>query len=232
VGRDEFDEELPQPPRLRDRPRAQRLRLDLGLGAVGIALVALVGVAVSHHGHGPGSVSGPPSSPAGLPTPPGRVFVPDAAGVTGGVFLPAAPPLSRSLAHCPRAGTCLVVPGVSSSVRAAVRAAFPGAAITSAERVQLSVQNYGDALIALDVNARRGADRILVRLRGAPDTDLSRTTGHIARSMIFGGYRIMRYETPLARYYVVVELVAPAGEQRSVQPLVRLARDVRLLDHP
>jgi hypothetical protein len=232
VSPEELEEELPQPPRRGERPRAQRLRRDIAVGFGGLALVTLVGLAVANRGADTGPGAGRSTSPARSAPSTERLLPTDFVTVrpVDGGWIPVGPPLSHALTRCPRAGTCLLLPGVAQGVRDAVLAAFPGATITSARRVQLIVENYGDALMGFDVDAQRGNERILVRLRGGASPNSDRTTEDVAGSMIIGGLRIMRYEAPLVQYSVVVEVIAPASEQHAVRPLVRLAHDVRLLD--
>jgi cobalamin biosynthesis protein CbiG len=118
---------------------------------------------------------------------------------------------------------------LAQSARTAVRDAFPGARITLAREVRLHVKNYGDALTAVDVRARRGDARIFVSLRGAARTDVGRGAGSRAGTIISGHHRITQYETTLAQYDVLVQVIARANQHQAIAPLARLANDVRLV---
>lgn len=221
MDEDEVEEELPRP-RRRQLPRNQRLRLDLGLGVIGLVVVVLIGNALAHHGgkSSPTSSAGPGT---GKPTPAGTDVVSVGRGAPGA--LPAPAPGVR----CPRATECITEFGVPLPVRAAVRAAFPGARITSGRTVRLYVKNYGQALTSLDVNARRGPDEIELRLRGVAWTDVGRDDQARAGTTVFDGRRTVQYETPNAQYDVLVQVVTPASRHVAMAPLMRLARDDRLL---
>lgn len=220
---DEGDVEEELPPRgRRQLPRSQRLRLDLGLGVLGLVVAALIGNALAHHGGKPSSTSsnGPRTgSPAPAAT--------NAVNVTRGAHgaLPAPAPRAR----CPSKTECITYFGVPAPVRAAVAAAFPGARITSGRTVRLYVKNYGQALTSLDVNARRGPEKITLRLRGVAWTDVGRDNQARAGTTVFDGRRTVQYEAPNAQYDVLVEVVTPASRHVAVAPLMRLARDDRLL---
>jgi hypothetical protein len=108
--------------------------------------------------------------------------------------------------------------------------AFPGAQITGARTVRLYVKDGGDSLTALDVNARRGAERIKLQLRGAARTELGPDAGGRGGMLRFGAQRIVQYETTRAQYDVLVQVVAPADEHVELAALAQLARDDRLLN--
>jgi hypothetical protein len=143
-----------------------------------------------------------------------------------GAWLPRAqgPPI-----HCPKDTECITTNTIPDPVREAVQDAFPGARVTAARMVRLYVRNYGDALTGLDVEARRGGEHIALHLRGAARTDIGRGAGHETGSVLFGGHRIVTYETTLVQYDVLVQVVAPAASHVDVAPLAQLAGDVRLL---
>lgn len=230
---DEGAEELPQPRRHRELPRRLRLRLDLTLGALLLALAALVGTALGHHGGSatsttpaaPPASSAIPAPPSGSPLPSGTSFVTVAPAREGGSL--SRPGFYPQL--CRAQTECVSVTAVAQSARTAVRDAFPGARITMAREVRLHVKNYGDALTAMDVRARRGDARIFVSLRGAARTDVGRDAGSRAGTLISGHHRITQYETTLAQYDVLVQVVVRANQHQDIAPLARLANDVRLV---
>jgi hypothetical protein len=224
------DEELPQPRRHRDLPRTQRLRLDLGIGALLLGAVAVGATAISHHDSaGKHGVPGPSSAHRTTALPGLHVatdFVTLSRGPDGG-WLPR--PATRPQ-PCPSGAQCITTTWVPGPAREALQDAFPGATITAQRMARLYVKNYGDALTALNLEATQGDKRITLALHGAPPTDASSDVGNRTGTVLFGGHRIVSYETALAQYDVLVQVVAPAGDRVSIAALAQLASDGRLLD--
>jgi hypothetical protein len=225
------DEELPQPRRHRDLARAQRLRVDLGIGALGLVLAATVGSALAHHANSSSAARSAPASlstsraAAPAPLPPIASDFVTVSAVPGG-WLPRPP---RPF-NCPYETHCVTVAEVPQQVREAVRDAFAGATITFARTMRLYIKNVGNALTALDMTARRGGERITLRLRSIVQTRRGAGGGATAVPVIFNGRRILQYQTRLGRYSVIVQVVAPATERVRLAPLVHLATDIRLLN--
>lgn len=207
-----LDEELP-PPRSR---AADRRRLVLGFVAGSLLLVALIARALAHGGGSTGVATGPSASrPLGLPV--ATEFV-TMTPVKGG-WLPRG---AAEALHC--RADCVTIPAVSDAVREAIADAFPGARVTSARTVRLEIPNFGRANWSLRVDALAGDRIVLLQVRGSAQGD----RGGYEQSVI-GGYAISRFQATLVQYHVLVQVVAPAGEQQARAPLERLAGDVRLL---
>jgi hypothetical protein len=197
----------------------RRLRADIA-----VAVVVLGGAVLLARG-----LSGGKHTTAGTPTPTPTVSVAQPEPITGppprGIWTPGSP------TRCPAQTDCITAHALSEPALQAVRAAFPGATVTTATIVRLSVRNLGDALVALDIDAQVGESQLLVRLRGA--TNLSSSTPATGSgSILSGGNRITRYDGRLAQYFVEVAVVAPARVEQPVAPLRQLGGDGRLLALP
>lgn len=218
------DEELP--PSGRKPTALRRLR-----GDIAVAIVVLIGAVLLARG-----LSGGKHTTAGTPTPtPSSPTLAASIGqgqpITGppprGIWTPGRP------VRCPAQTDCITTHSLSEPALEAVRASFPGATITTATVVRLSVPNFGDALVALDIDAQAGANRVLVRLRGQANISSSAPAPAAGTgSILFGGSRITRYDGPLAQYFVEVAVVSPADAEQPVGPLQRLGGDGRLLTLP
>jgi hypothetical protein len=213
------DEELPLSGK---RPTAlRRLR-----GDIAVAIVVLIGAVLLARG-----LSGGNHTTAGTPTP-----TPSAAATGFGAPAQITGPPPRGIwtpgkqVSCPAQTDCITTHSLSEPALDALRASFPGATITTATVVRLSVPNFGDALVALDIDAQFGASRVLVRLRGPANIASSApapTAG--SGSILFGGSRITRYDGALEQYVVEVAVVSPARVEQPLGPLQRLGGDGRLL---
>ncbi len=213
-----LDEELPHPHR--ERTRAQRLRRDLGLATAILAVIALVANAMTHKGGTRDTLSRSSASSApSIAVPTGVV----ALTPTGAAYLP---PTAADALKCPDQVECITAHDVSTPIREAIAAAFPGATITSAESVRQYVRNYGQANQSLRIAARDADIEITVSLRGLAQSD--RTRGY--SRMLYGGRAITRYEDALGHYHVLIEVVTAADQYQPADPLARLASDIRLFE--
>lgn len=213
----------------RDRPPNRRLRLELGGAAVILAVVAGIASAISHHAKPNAAASSTTPVVVAAPAP----SVQPAAVASD--FVTLSPEhggwIPRDPIPCPVQGQCITTHGVSMPVRLAVGNAFPGWTIISSRTIRLSVKNYGEALVSLDVDAQLGDARLIIRLRGKDNYV------HRSRSdpmgpgvvMLFGPNRITRYETTLSQFYVTIAVVAPASRRQTIEPLRQLGNDGRLL---
>lgn len=215
------DELLPDPRERRGWGRIGRLRTDLVIGAVIIAGLVGLGRAMSH---GDGPTETPPS-----PTPSASVRTfgtgaPDSgSGLLNGSTTGAT---GSDPAACPTAFGCVVTDHASAPQIAAILAAFPAALLQSVTSVQLGQPIEHPRLWFLQINARFGDRRLLVRLQRPTPGDLNRQ-GVVANG---SDRRITFYENQLRRYHVMVQLDAPNALRPPTAQVQRLARDVRLLD--
>jgi hypothetical protein len=210
------DEELSPPGK---RPTSlRRLR-----GDIAVAIVVLIGAVLLARGLSGGKHT---TAAAPTPTPTGSATSPDP--ITGppprGIWTPRGP------VRCPAQTDCITTHSLSEPALEALRASFPGATITTATTVRLSVPKFGDALVALDIDAQFGVSQVLVRLRGPENISASAPAPAAGSgSILFGGHRITRYDGPLTQYFVEVAVISPADVQQPVGPLQRLGNDGRLL---
>jgi hypothetical protein len=201
-----LDEELPQP--AGQATRTRRLRVDIVVAVLVLSGSVLVARAVSHGGH--------TVTPTSVPTSPHNVSLADT-----GIALPV-----RRTAHperCPDGFACVTATTVAAPVEDALHAAFPGAAIDGAKTVRLYVEG-GLALWYLSIHAWIDGDEFALQLRARRASDAKSES-----VMQYGAHSITRYEASLQEYQVIVDYVAPAGHPQRVDPLARLAGDVRLL---
>jgi hypothetical protein len=224
VGADERDEELPQPPRHRDRPPAQRLRIELALGALLLLGIALIASAIARRGGGPGGTSTPTPAPTSMPSVPGVVAPSDfvtVAPVKGG-WIPRGP---AQAARCPAGLHCVTLHEVSARARAAVQDAFPGARITSSQTVLLTVGRHSEGLWGLGIRARTRDAEVIVQVRVSVSGDHRRWA-----TLHRGGQAVARLERALGDYHVAVRVISPADRPPPRAALERLAHDIRLLE--
>lgn len=219
-GAPDEEELLPQPRSHQDGTRAKRLRRDVGIAALALLAATLVGTAIAQHGgtdHHPGaSTSGRP-----LELPAATDFV--TLGPTGAAYLPET---AVDAVTCPSHAVCTVRYQVSEPVRDAVEEAFPGAVITAAKTIRMTVQNFGSANWSLQVRAQEGDAQIVLDVRGLARSD--RTRGY--SRLLYGGRAITRYEAVLGPYYVLIQVITPADLRGPAGPMAQLARDIRLFE--
>jgi hypothetical protein len=215
------DEELlPQPRSHQDGARRQWLRRDLGIGVLALLATALVADAISKHD---GSSTGPSASATvhSFPLSAATDFV--TLVPTGAAYLPKS---AAEAVSCPPHAECVVRHDVSAPIHDAVVAAFPGAVITSAEAVRMTVPNFGSANWSLQVHAQVDDEEIQLHARGLAVSD--RTRGF--SRLIYGGRAIARYQGVLGPYYVLIQVITPADQHASARTMARLAADIRLYE--
>jgi hypothetical protein len=237
------DEELPDERRRRERFRVRGVRLDLVAAAVVLGGSLLVVRAVSG-GNGAPTVAATPTPSAhrtyGTAAPDtgsgllnGRATDPIGPGQVATISIesgqlvlpPKLPtPTSDDPAQCPDGLTCYAEQNAAATARAAVRTAFPGAVIRSAQTVHLNSRQYGRALWFVQINARAGTKQILIRVQAPRNTDANRDGTYDA-----GDLAITYYEHTLQQYHIFIQVDGPKGTAPSVAALAALAGDVRLL---
>jgi hypothetical protein len=232
------DEELLETGGRGERRRLGRMRLDLAIGAVVLGGALVVARLISDNDASTGARPAPTPSPS----PSARTYgtgAPDSgSGLLNGmatatlapsdgrgVTIPARPGRDADDPfRCPESATCTTVESAAAPVRAAVRAAFPGAVLEAATTVRMAGRPAAASLWFLQVNALVGSREILVRVQVPTSRDVEQgnetETAHGTTAYLSTGLR---------QYHVTVQVDGPAGREQPFSALQKLATDVRLL---